>query len=178
MTIKILKIISITSIFILSILTHSLYDKFPNILTSFFYPVNESIFEHMKMLNMSYLIWSIIEFILLKKNNLETKNFKASIVISLIFNIFIFLIIYIPIYKLFGYNAVITILLYLLSIIISQFISFKVLSSTKDYYFLNKYFFVIIFIILLTFIYLTYYPPKVDIFIDKLNKKIGLSNYY
>lgn len=178
MTIKKLKIIGIVFIFLISFITHNIYDMFPNFITSLFFPVNESIFEHMKMINISYIIWIIIELILIRKNNIKTLNFKSSSIVSLILNIVIFLIIYLPIYNLFGYNTIITISLYLLSIIIAQIISFKVLDSKKEYYFLNKYSYILILIITLSFIYLTYYPLDNYIFIDKVNKKLGLKNYY
>lgn len=178
MTIKKLKILSIVFIFIISFITHNIYEIFPNIITSFFFPVNESIFEHMKMIVMSYILWSIIEFILLNKYKLNIINFKASIVISIILNIIIFLSIYIPIYNLFGYNTILTLLIYFLSILITQAISYKVLISNKPYVFLNKYCIIIILLLILTFTYLTYYPLKNNIFIDNANKKLGLNNYY
>lgn len=178
MSIKKLKIISIISIFVISFFTHSIYDIFPCLITSFFFPVNESIFEHMKMIVMSYLLWSLIEYIILRKNNLKTTNFKASILISIIFNITIFLVVYIPIYNIFGYNTVLTLLIYFLSIFITQILSYKILDSDKQYILLNKYSFISIFIIILTFIYLTYYPLQTSIFIDNENKKLGLNNYY
>ena len=60
MNLKVIKILSVFGIFLLSFITHNGYDIFPNTLTSFFFPVNESIFEHMKMIYTDYIIWSII----------------------------------------------------------------------------------------------------------------------
>lgn len=178
MTIKKLKFISAISIFLISFFTHFGYDIFPNFITSLFFPVNESIFEHMKMINMSYIIYALIELIIIKLTNLDIKNFKASICLTLIFNIVIFLIIYLPIYYIFGYNIIITISLYFISIILSSIFSYKILTSSKNYYIFNKYSILIIIFITFTFSYLTYYPIKNSLFIDYANKKLGLNNYY
>ena len=62
MTLKRLKVVSIFGMFILCFLTHFLYNWFPNALFSIFFPVNESIWEHMKMMTSSILIWSVSEY--------------------------------------------------------------------------------------------------------------------
>ena len=50
MTLKKWKIISCIGIFLLSVLFHFIYDWFPNFFTSLFSPVNESIWEHNKII--------------------------------------------------------------------------------------------------------------------------------
>ena len=105
-------------------------------------------------------------------------NQKASIVISILFNIVIYLAFYIPVYNIFGFNEFVTIFSYIISIIITEIVSYKVITSDKNYSFLNKYSYLILFIIELIFIYLTYFPLKLDIFVDELNKKTGISNLY
>lgn len=175
---KRLKIISTILVILFSFLFHSVYDKFPNFVTSLFFPVNESIWEHMKMVYLSYVAAYIIELIIIYKSNMQIYNQKASIVISILFNITIYLIFYIPVYNLFGFNELITISSYIISIIITEIVSYKIIVSDKNYNFLNKYSYLILFIIELIFIYLTYFPLKLDIFIDELNKKTGISNLY
>ena len=70
MTLKRIKIISIIGTFLLCFLTHFIYNLFPNTLFSIFFPVNESIWEHMKMLFSTILLFGIIEYILIKKFNI------------------------------------------------------------------------------------------------------------
>ena len=53
MDLKKVKIVSIFGMFIFCFLTHFLYNFFPNTLFSIFFPVNESIWEHMKMMSSS-----------------------------------------------------------------------------------------------------------------------------
>lgn len=172
------KILSSFLIFFISFLTHFGYDKFPNLITSFLFPVNESIFEHMKMIFSSYLIYYIIEFFYFRKNNINSINNNSNKILSLTLNIIIFLSIYLPVYYTFGYNTITTLTIYYISILITQLISYKILESKKEYIFFNKYCYFILLIYFLLFIYLTYYPLKEDIFIDKSNNKLGLKNYY
>ena len=178
MKLKIFKLLSVLIIFLLGFITHNGYDKFPNIITSFFFPVNESLFEHMKMIYSSYLIYFIIEYIYLKKNNINPVNKKSNMILSISLNIIIFLIIYLPIYYSFGHNLIVTLVVYFISILITQIISLKILESNNELKFLNKYSYILLFLYLLILIYFTYYPLKEDFFIDKENKKIGLNNYY
>lgn len=178
MKIRNFKLLSALIIFGLGFITHFGYDKFPNLITSFFFPVNESIFEHMKMIYSSYLVYFIIEHFYLKKNYIYTKNKKSNMILSITLNIIIFLIIFLPIHYNFEHNLVITLIIYFISILITQLLSLKILTMDKELKFLNKYSYLFIFLYLLIFIYLTYYPLKIDFFIDNENKKIGLNNYY
>lgn len=178
MNLKKLKIISTFLVLIFSTIFHNIYDIFPNTITSFLFPVNESIFEHMKLIYLSYIICFIVEYFIIKKYKITNKNLKASLVFNILFNIIILIAIYVPIYNNFGHNIISTISIYLLTIIITEILSYKILLSNKDFKFLNKYAYLFVIIILLILIYLTYYPVKSNIFIDKVNKKIGLNNYY
>ena len=60
MTLKKWKVISVVGIFLFSALLHFIYDWFPNFFTSLFFPVNESIGEHNKIIVGSFLFWAII----------------------------------------------------------------------------------------------------------------------
>ena len=62
-------ILSSFTILFLSTIVHSLYDIFPNFFTSLFLPINESIWEHNKMIVLAYFLFMILEKILFKKNN-------------------------------------------------------------------------------------------------------------
>lgn len=178
MKIKKIKLIAVFLIFGISFLVHNGYDIFKNQISTLFFPVNESIFEHTKMIFTSYILYSIIEYILLKKFNENYKNFNSSVLVSISFNIFFFLTIYTMIYYFIGYNTIITLSLYFISILITEYISFKILISKKEWKLLNKYSFLLIFIIWLTLIYFTYFPIKNILFIDYSKNKIGLNNFY
>lgn len=71
MTLKKWKVISCIGIFLLSALLHFIYDWFPSFFTSLFFPVNESIWEHNKIIIGSFLIWGILEKIYYKKEKMS-----------------------------------------------------------------------------------------------------------
>lgn len=174
MSIKKIKIISVIVIFLLSFLVHYGYEILPSFITSIFFPINESLFEHMKLITTCYFIWGFIEYKLLNNKI----NFKSNLIISIFFNIAIFLIIFYPIYLNFEHNLFVTLSIYLITIIITQILSYFILKSNKEIKILNKYFYIIIGIIIMINILFTYYPINTNFFIDYMNKKIGFSNYY
>lgn len=172
---KVLKL-NIIVIFLLSFLTYFIYKIIPIDLFAIFFPVNESIFEHMKMIYTTYLIDSIILFLLFKKYNIKFNNFFGALFLSSIISITSFLIIWLPIYYRIGENLLITLIILLISIFLSQIASYYILTSFKNNI-LNyiAFGFVILFIIL--FAYFTYYPLHNDFFLDPLNQKYGINTY-
>ena len=165
------KIISPIILFIISFPIHFLYTLFPNIITSFFAPVNESTFEHMKMIYTSYLIFSIIEYFYLKKKNIKVNNITINPFISGLFNIFIFLLIY-QLRFILNETMTLTFIMLFISYIITSFISFKILSCRK---LVNKYLGIILtLVIYIPFIYYTYNPLHTNFFYDTKNEIYGL----
>ena len=67
MTLKNYKMVGAILIFLLCFPFHSLYDWLPNSLFSLFFPVNESIWEHMKLLFTPFVVYTIIEYLFLRK---------------------------------------------------------------------------------------------------------------
>ena len=176
MTLKKLKLIDIFVIFFLSFLVHFMYSCFPNSLFSIFFPVNESIWEHMKIVSTSIMIVSIIDYILLKNEKIKYNNFLTSIFLSIFLSIVFFLLIYLPLDYYLGENFLVSIFVLFITICFSQFISFFVLSST-DYDILNYISLIGIIFIYILFGILTYYPPLNDIFYDDHNERYGVNIY-
>ena len=92
-----INIIGAIFIFLIGFIIHNLYDWFPNIFISIISPVNESIFEHIKLIFTSYIIWLIVKYFIYKNNNLEENNLILKEVITTLFSIILFLIIFLPI---------------------------------------------------------------------------------
>ena len=176
MNLKKIKIIAVIGIFALSFLAHFAYELLPNIVFSFIFPVNESIWEHMKILFTSTLLYGIIDYILLKKNNIKYNNFPFQLYFTALLSIPTYLVIYIPLYKIFGENIFISISLLLLVYILSQYISYKILKE-REYKLLNKLAIPITISVYIGFIYLTYNPLFNYIFYDTNEKKYGIDIY-
>lgn len=173
MNIKKLKILGIIVAFGLCFPLHFLYEKFPNFVTSILSPVNESIWEHMKLLFGSIILSGVIQKIIMlirkgKINNICFSNFVAAIS-----SIPIFLIMYLPIYYFIGSKTVINIVVMLIAIILAEIISYKIMNK-KDFKLENITIFFAIGIYII-FGILTYYPLKTDLFIDPTTSNYGIT---
>lgn len=173
MNLKCSKIIAVIGIFMLSFVAHFMYDLFPCVLVSFFFPVNESIWEHMKILYTSTLIYGIIDYIILRFNNIKFNNFSFQLFFTSFISIVIYLGIYLPIYHLIGEVLWVSILLMFIVYSISQYMSYLILNS-KVYYYLNYISIPLIITIYILFIILTFNPPNTFLFYDSLNKYYGI----
>lgn len=176
MVLKRIKIFAVFVIFLLCFLFHFMYDWFPNTLFSIFFPVNESIFEHMKMLFSAIVFYGLIDYFILSFFNQKRNNFLVSLFISSLTSIPIFLIIYLPFYYLIGESMVLNISILFIVIIISQIISYYLLKSDN----FKRLSVVSLFGIIFTYIILgllTYYPPINDLFFDPISEKYGLNTY-
>lgn len=167
--------ISSVSIFFICCLIHFTYDFLPCVFTSIFTPVNESTFEHMKMIFTSILIYSLFEYFLFNKINYKVNNFIFGSFIKSISSIFIFLIFYLPVYYRFGENMIITFILLFISLLINSFISFKIY-KIKPFH-LNIISIILIIITYIIFGYFTYNPIKNHFFFDVSEEKYGINNY-
>ena len=175
MTLKKIKTVSVFGIFSLCFLTHFLYNWFPNTLFSIFFPVNESIWEHMKMISSSILIWSVLEFFLYKRFKINHNNFVLSTFLESILSIVIFLIIYLPIYHFTGSIFILNIIVLFISIYFVNVISYYILSLRPLH--LEGLGIIGIILIYIIFGILTYNPPFNDLFFDKSENKYGINIY-
>lgn len=176
MNLKKLKTINTIIIFILMSVFHFVYELFPNSLFSIFFPVNESIFEHIKLIFNTFVIYGIIEYFLLRKFKLPNNNFFTNIFISALSCIAIFLTIWLPIYYKTGENMFITFLFLFIAIIFSQVISYYILNS-KNNKVLNCISIGLIILTITILAYFTYYPLYNDFFFDPMKEKYGINTY-
>ena len=176
MNLKKIKIISVIGTFLLCFLTHFLYDIFPNSLFSIFFPVNESIWEHMKMLFTTILLFSIIEYFLIIRFNIKVNNYILSKFFEALLSIPIYLLLFLPLYYKFGEVMFISISLMLIVIIIAAFINYKLI-SLKEFKSSNIIGIILIIIAYIVFGYLTYKPIKTHLFFDTENEKYGINIY-
>ena len=169
---KVLFIATIT-IFLSMFLFHNLYNWFPNFLTASFFPVNESLFEHLKLMFTTQIIISLIIYLILKIKRIKFSNYLLGLLVSTIATISLFFLIYLPIYNRFGENLFLTMSIYLITLIIGNII-FYLISKRKHNYVLNLISLVIISIIAVILIYFTFNPLKNDFFFDSIEEIYGI----
>lgn len=176
MNLKKFKIINLIIVFILSFIAHNLYNIFPNLVTSIFFPVNESIFEHMKIFATCFIFYGILEYFLLKKWNIEFNNYIFSLLISVIVGIISYFIVFIPIYLFISRAMFIPILLMFLTYILMNLVSYYILKMKKIHN-INTISTLLIILMYICFGYLTYNPPKNYLFLDTLEEKYGIDKF-
>lgn len=155
--------------FFMCFLTHSFYDLIENSLTLIFFPINESIWEHGKMVITSCLLTGMLELLYFKFKKIEIHNliiFKICVALTSIFLICTFSLVD---------NFLFHISLLLISLIISTFI-FKFLLKQKEIRNSCLISLIIIILIYLLYTYLSYHPLINDLFLDKVDYVYGLGN--
>ena len=170
---KKIKIIGVFFIMCLSILSHFMFEWSNSFIFSILFPVNESIWEHMKLLISPVLIYAFIEYLIYEKRQIQFNNFSLSYGTSVIVGIISYLIIYIPIDYLFGHNMIISVVLLFLDYIFMSFISYFIL-NTKNIKYSKIIGTMLIILTYFTFYYLTYYPIHSYMFYDTKNKIYGI----
>ena len=170
---KKIKTIGVFIIFGLSILSHFMYEWIPNNIFSILFPVNESIWEHMKLLVTPVLIFSFFEYIIYRRKNINYNNFLLSYAISMVIGILIYLLIYLPIDSIFGHSVFVAIGLLFITFIIIEIVSYYIMRY-KDIKYSNIMGIGIIIFIYIIFGYFTYNPPYNDLFYDTQKKIYGI----
>lgn len=157
--IKKVKLILVIIIFILSFICHFAYELAPNFISSIIFPVNESIWEHMKLIATPVIIGSIFEYIYYKRKKINCNNFILSYGISIILGISFYLAIYMPIHISFGHNLYIAIILLFITHMIIEIISYYIIKHNKIRY-SNIIGILLMIFIYGVFYYFTYYPKE------------------
>ena len=172
LTLKKIKIINVVVFFFLSFLWHFGYDLFSNFLTAIFFPVNESIWEHMKIIFGVIVFGSTISLLLMNKFKVKFNNFYVEVITKAVIGVIFYLLIFIPLYKWLGENMFISIALMLVTYIFVEFVGFKILSLEE----LNIKVLPIVLLALcyILFALLTYYPRHNFLFFDEIKLLYGI----
>lgn len=166
-----LEIIGFIFVSILGTLFHFAYDfSSQNFIVGIFTATNESTFEHLKLLLYPYLVYSIIEFFILKRTSYEyIDNFICTKTIGLIGGLISIIVLFYTYTGVLGYNIdLINIAIFFISVFLSFFISYKNISKLqkKD----NDYqlCLLIVGIIVILFIIFTLKPLDIGLFKEPL----------
>lgn len=174
--IKKLQIICVIFSIILGTLLHFTFElSSNNLFVASFSAVNESIWEHLKLVFFPIFIFAIIEYFLLK--NYDNKNnYIFSKTVAIIFAVLFITIFFFTYTGIIGTNYfILDIFLFLFSIIFGEFICYKLLIKNSKINNKLKYLCIFILLILLfSFIIFTYFPPKINYFKDPVKNDYGI----
>jgi len=169
-----LEIVLIVSFFLISIIgtvLHFTHNWFKNgILLHIFSAVNESTWEHMKLLVLPTILVMIFQYILLRDRYFNLFN---SLFILYLIEILTIPLLYESLRLIFKkIHFLVTILIFYIAIILGVYIQYIMLISEIS--FLNEYIsFVLIIVLTILFGIFTYYPPKYLIFRDPITGRYG-----
>lgn len=155
-------------IFIISYFIHFAYKIFPNPITIIFTSINESIFEHIKIIFTATIIYTLISNIFKKNNNIFLLSLLKSIS-----TITILLILYLPINNFLKETLIITLIILFISIFLSETIINNI--NIKKSVIINTISLITIIIIYSYFTYLSYHPPKNFFFLDTSTNSYGIN---
>lgn len=134
-----------------------------NLIVGFFSPINESTWEHLKMLISPMILFSIIEYFLYGKN---IQNFFSVRALSILIGMFLITSLFYTYTGILGNNyLIVDILIFILSIVISYYFSYKFFN--KNFLNSNNSNFIGligIFILVFAMIYFTSNPLDIPLF--------------
>ena len=167
-------IINAILIFAFAFVTHNLYRWLPSFVTTIF-PVNESLYEHMKMIFVTPVIISTVLYIIFYIKGKTINNHISGLFFSSIFNIIIFYLIFLPIYNVIGENMAVTLIIYFISIVISQWINYLIINRDNRPL-INIISSILIIVTITVLLYFTYNPLRNDFFIDPKDQTYGITD--
>lgn len=155
-------------------LLHSLYEwSNENQIIALFSAVNESTWEHLKLVFFPMLVAGIVEYFALRG---KTKNMIQAKAVAIVFAICYIIVFFYTYTGIIGTNFfILDILSFLLSIIIGEWIAYKIIINKSLYENKNKIFAIIILtILLISFMLFTFNPPKINLFKDPITNEYGI----
>lgn len=167
----ILKFEIINTIFILvsGVLLHFTFEwSNNNVLIGIFSPVNESTWEHLKLVFFPMLITIFIGHFYFKNN---FSNYLCSKVQGFILSALFMIISFYTYAGILGTNySFINIIIFFISVILGQYYSLKKIISNSS---CNNLIFLII--LLIFFIFFTFSPPRIGLFKDPITNSFGIN---
>ncbi|WMJ22257.1 DUF6512 family protein [Paludicola sp. MB14-C6] len=163
------EIIGAIVIVIGAFLFHFLYElSGDNFIVGLFVATNESVFQHIKIVFVPFVLYSIIEYFCL---NISFKKFFTAKSIAGL-SVYALLIIFYYTYSgIIGYNiALIDIFSVFLYALISAYLGYRLLVTKRD---ITKWFWIVFplyILALISLIVFTIWPPKINLFYDTMYK--------
>ncbi len=136
-----------------------------------FFPINESVFEHLKLLLYPFMLVSLFEILIRKKKFQSTLPYR---IFGITFSIIFLPIVYYILKRLFGNVHIGNIILYFVFLFLSYFITYwfekKETTPSKSIAILA---YCTLFLLVFLFTLLTYLPPEAELFKDPTLQTYG-----
>ena len=170
------QLIAILFSLILGTLLHFTYNwSGKNLFVGSFSAVNESVWEHLKLVFYPMLISTIIEYFFVKD---ISKNYSESKTIGIFTAISFIVVAFFTYSGIIGTSIiVIDILIFIISIILGEYVTYKLMKREDESTVTTEVLSIVILsFLLLCFIIFTYLPPEVNLFRDVTTGRYGIGN--
>lgn len=168
------EIISFIFVLIAGSLLHFAYQwSMENSLVATFSPVNDSTWEHLKMLFMPMLLFSFIEYLFIGR---KYHNFYMAKAIGTIIGLYAITSLYYTYTGILGYHILLMdIIVFIISVLITHIITYYVIKNFNLYGSFSKWFSFCTFLLLFVlFVTLTFYTPHINFFLDPQTSTYGI----
>ena len=133
--------------------------------------VNESIWEHLKLVFYPMTIMAIIGTFVIKK---QKNNYWAGQAIGILTAMTFITVFFYTYTGIIGKNfAILDIASFIVAILLGEYVTYKIITSEKKYD-MEKISIVLIIALFLSFLVYTYNPPKIQYFKDPINGSYGV----
>ena len=159
-------------IFTIASLLHYIYKLSPNVLTSLFGAVNESIWEHIKIFTIAYIFYAFVELLWAKP---DFKRFVVAKTVGVIVQgAFIPLAYYTFSFFLKKPVLIVDLIIGFTASVLGFLVSYRLYSGNRkiEKYFLTSLMF--LFLILMSLLCFTYFPPEAELFRDVITGEYGV----
>lgn len=162
LTLKKLMTYELIFIFFIGALMHFIYSWFPNPVTALFSPINESVWEHLKMLILPITLVGIYEYRIIKRIDLILWTKLCQLVFIMLFMVSFFY----TYTGAFGVRGIliIDIISFFMAIYFGQKICYRILTTRKKPPIKTHYIVAILVLIFAAFINFTYSTPSIPLF--------------
>lgn len=156
---------------------HFLYDlSKESTVVGIFSPVNESVWEHLKLPVLPTLIWLLVSYLILKDYNIDFKKWLISGMSSILICILFVVVFYYTYTGVFGiHSTLLDILSLLIGISLGQIVAYRIYRYAELNPFHYYFVFGIFIILLVMFVVFTFNPPYIPIFKDNTTGTYGIN---
>lgn len=172
---KILKfeIFSIIFVSILGIILHFAFDWSNGTpVVGPFSAVNESTWEHLKLLFYPMLLSTIIGYFYLSKN---TRGFLCARIFAVLTSLLFTVVVFYTYTGILGTNfAFLNIALFIFAVLVGEYVSYRLMLASFNC--VNSKAFILFAIFIFLFTLFTFFPPQIGLFKDPVNNSYGIAH--
>lgn len=169
---KIMEIVAVPVIYLIATLLHFVYDlSNGSALSILFGSVNESVWEHIKIFSVGFVVYSTIELLAVKP---PFKKFIVAKTVALYALGFFITALYYTYNFFFKNNTSANLIIAFVSVCISQYISYRLVTTernTTQYFSISAMLLILYFVMFFSF---TIFPPQLDLFKDPVTNTYGI----